>query len=48
MIPNLTRRSSKGFFVFTIRIVVFVIVAVYSIWKDLSAWKILLRGMEIL
>ena len=43
-----TRRSSKGFLILLVKLLIFLIFAVYGIWDDLGAWKILLRYVPMI
>ena len=44
----ISRRSSKGLFILLVKLLNFLIFAVYGIWQDLGAWKILLRDMPMI
>ena len=48
MRPSAAWRSSKGFLILLVKLLIFLIVAVYDIWEDLGAWKILLRDMPMI
>ena len=43
-----SRRRSKGFLILFVKLLIFLIFAVYGIWEDLGAWKRLLRGVPMI
>ena len=45
---SMARRRSKGFLILLVKLLIFLIFAVYGIWEDLGAWKILLRDMPMI
>ena len=47
-IPSWTRGSSKGFSILLSKSLISLIFAVCDIWKDLAAWKILLRCLPMI
>ena len=44
---TVTRRSSKGFLILLLKLLILLIFALYGIWEDLGAWKVLLWAMPM-
>ena len=38
----------RGFFILSLKLLIFSILVVYGIWEDWGAWKILLRGVPMI
>ena len=45
---TMPRRSSKGFSIWSLKSLVFLIIAVHGIWEDLTAWKTLLQCVSVI